>query len=50
MISKKIYKKNINCIIIVRKSYLDNDYINNEKDLYEVFNKIQIIEGDKNEK
>ena len=50
IISKNLYKNNFNCIIIVRKSYLETDYLNNFKDLNFIFKKLNIVEGEKNEK
>ena len=50
IISKNIYKNGFNCIIIVRKSYLENEYINNFVDLNFIFKKFNIVEGEKYEK
>lgn len=44
IISKNNYEKNFNCIIIVRKSYLENDYANNEKDLNHILDMLKIKE------
>jgi ribonuclease P protein component len=49
MIDKNIYKKGIKCIIIVRKSYLENDFNQNEIDLNYILDKIK-IKGEANEK
>lgn len=43
IISKNNYENNFNCIIIIRKSYLENDYLNNQKDLDYILGKIKII-------
>ena len=43
IISKNNYENSFNCIIIVRKSYIDCDFITNQNDLNFIFKKIGII-------
>lgn len=50
IIDKKSYKNDFNCIIIVRKNYLNNSFSENEKILLEVFEKYNILKEEKNEK
>ena len=46
IIDKKDYKKNFNCIIIVRKNFLNNSFSENEKILLEVFEKFKLFRED----
>lgn len=50
IIDKKQYKNNFNCIIIVRKEFLKNEFINNEKILLDIFNKHNLYLEEKDEK
>ena len=50
IIDKKDYKNNFNCIIIVRKNFLNNSFTLNEKLLFEVFEKYKIFKEEENEK
>ena len=50
IISKKIYKNNFNCIIIVKRSFLDNDFQKNKLELENALEKLNIVKEDKNEK
>lgn len=43
IISKNSYENNFNCIIIIRRSYLENDFSNNEKDLLFILKKLNLI-------
>lgn len=43
IISRNNYEKNVNCIIIVRKSYLEEEFITNSNDLSYIFKKLNII-------
>ena len=43
IISKNNYEKYFNCIIIVRKSYLDETFLNNSNDLNYILKKLDII-------
>lgn len=43
IISKNNFEKNFNCIIIIRKSYLENDFNSNKEDLLYIFKKLKII-------
>lgn len=43
IISKNNYEKIFNCIIIVRKSYLENNFKENEKDLLFILKKLNLI-------
>lgn len=43
IISKNNYEKSFNCIIIIRKSYLENDFNQNKEDLLFIFKKLKII-------
>ena len=49
IISKNNYENNFNCIIIVRKSYLEQTFLENSNDLNYIFNKIN-VKGAHNEK
>lgn len=44
IISKNNYEKKFNCIIIVRKSFLEVDFNQNLEDLNYIFKKLNIIE------
>lgn len=44
IISKNNYEKKFNCIIIVRKSYLENNFNQNLEDLNFIFTKLNIKE------
>lgn len=46
IISKNNYEKNFNCIIIVRKSYLENNFKDNMNDLLFIFKKLKMIKGE----
>lgn len=46
IIDKKDYQKGLNCIIIIRKSYLENCYKENEKELIDIFKKLGFIKGE----
>lgn len=48
IIDKKHYKNNFNCIIIIRKSYLDLNYHDNEEHLLYILNKNNLIEKGEN--
>lgn len=50
IIDKKQYEKGFNCIIIVRKSILNMNFIEMKEELFEIVEKINIVKGDKNEK
>lgn len=50
IIDKKDYKNNFNCIIIVRKNFLNNSFLKNEEILIEVFKKFKLLKEEKNEK
>lgn len=50
MIDKRNYTNDFNCIIIVRKNYLKNNYIANEEILFNIFNKLKLYEEEYNEK
>lgn len=50
IIDKNLYTPGFNCIIIIRKSYLQTSFIDNEKDLNLIFKKLNIVEGEKYEK
>ena len=50
IIDKKDYKNNFNCIIIVRKNFLNNSFLKNEQILMEVFEKNKLFKEEKNEK
>ena len=50
IIDKKDYKKDVNCIIIVRKNFLNNSFNYNERMLLEVFEKNKIFKEETNEK
>lgn len=43
IISKNNYEKKFNCIIIIRKSYLENNFQQNYEDLMYVFKKLKMI-------
>lgn len=43
IISKNNYEKSFNCIIIVRKSFLENDFNQNSDDLNFIFKKLKIV-------
>ena len=43
IISKNIYEKNFNCIIIIRRSYLENDFEQNKEDLLFILKKLKLI-------
>ncbi len=45
IIDKKDYQKGFNCIIIIRKSFLENNYEENSKELLDIFAKLNIIKG-----
>lgn len=49
IIDKKNFKNGFDCIIMVRKGILDKTFIEIQKDLHSVFNKLKILEGEKNE-
>lgn len=50
MLDKVHYENNFNCIIIVRKNYLDNDYQKNENELLEALKQLKLVKGtNKNE-
>jgi ribonuclease P protein component len=46
ILSKNIYEKNFNCIIIIRKSYLENNFENNKQDLLFILKKLNVIKED----
>ena len=48
ILDKNIYKNNFNCIIIIRKSYLDLNYHDNEEHLLYILNKNNLIEKGEN--
>lgn len=50
IIDKYNYKQNFNCIIIVRKSILNSDYEEMQRQLDFCFNKINILKENKDEK
>jgi len=50
IIDKKVYKKNFNCIIMVKRNILNKTYQEMEKDLLFCFDKLNILEGETNEK
>jgi len=50
IISKNNYENNFNCIIIIRRSYLENDFQKNLEDLNFIFNKLKIKKEKQNEK
>ena len=50
IIDKNDYKKDFNCIIIVRKNFLNNSFSENEKILLEVFEKFKLFREEKYEK
>ena len=50
IISKNNYENNFNCIIIIRRSYLENDFQKNLEDLNFIFNKLKIKKEQQNEK
>lgn len=50
IIDKKDYKNKFNCIIIVRKNFLNNSFQENEKILLEVFKKDKLFKEEINEK
>ena len=50
IIDKKDYKNNFNCIIIVRKNFLNNSFLKNEEILMEVFEKYKLFKEENNEK
>lgn len=45
IIDKKDYKNDFNCIIIVRKNFLNNSYLENENQLLEVLKKFKLYGG-----
>jgi len=45
IISKNNYEKKFNCIIIVRKSFLENDFNQNSEDLNYIFSTLKIKEN-----
>lgn len=45
MLDKEHYENNFNCIIIVRKNYLDNDYETNEKELLDALKQLKLVKG-----
>ena len=50
IIDKKDYHKNFNCIIILKKDVLNLSFEEKEFKLFDLFNKLNIIEGEINEK
>ena len=46
IIDKKHYKNNFNCIIIIRKSYLDFTFEENKNNLYHLLEKYQLSKGE----
>ena len=50
IIDKNNYQNNFNCIIIVRKEILFRSYNEIKEDLNEIFKKLNILKGEKNEK
>ena len=49
IIDKKDYQNNFNCIIILRKDILNNDFQATERSLFNMFDKINIIKGESDE-
>lgn len=49
IIDKKLYQNNFNCIIILRKEILQDDYITIENSLFDLISKIDIVLGENNE-
>ena len=45
IISKNNYEKNFNCIIIIRKSFLENDFKQNSEDLNYILSTLKIKEN-----
>ena len=45
IISQNNYEKNFNCIIIIRKSYLETNFLSNSEDLNYIFKTIKIKEN-----
>lgn len=50
IIDKKDYKKNFNCIIIVRKNFLKNSFLQNEEILMKFFKENKLFKEEQNEK
>ena len=50
IIDKKDYKNCFNCIIIVRKNFLNNSFLKNEQILMEVFDNSKLFKEETNEK
>lgn len=46
IIDKKDYKNNFKCIIIIRKSFLLNSFLQNESDLIDFFRKFHLLKED----
>lgn len=46
IIDKKDYKNNFNCIIIVRKNYLNFSYEENKNNLYHILEKYELEKGE----
>lgn len=49
ILDKNIYENNFNCIIMVRKGYLDSNYLVIEKSLTEIVKKFRITKEEKSE-
>lgn len=49
ILDKNIYENNFNCIIMVRKGYLDSNYLDIEKSLTEIVKKFRITKEEKSE-
>lgn len=50
ILDKNIYEKSFNCIIMVRKGYLDSNFSDIEKSLNYSLSKLKIIKENKSEK
>ncbi len=46
IIDKKDYQKNFDCIIIIKKVFLENKYEENEKELLKIFKDLNILKGE----
>ncbi len=49
IISTKIYQNNFNCIIIVKKDFLNQTFQSNKLELENIFKRLNIVKGEKYE-